>query len=352
MVARSGSWSLWEEHVGMIVDITPVERIDWETPGARRYSVPFTMDGTWGRVRVPLYVACAEQPGTTIVAIGGTHGDEYEGPVAFKNLIQTFDPTTLVSGRLIVIPVLNVPAFQAAQRFSSLDGINMNRAFPGDANGSITSRIARFVTDQVLSRADIVIDIHSGGEPMEIARTMSFHAIDDPVAFSKFKETAFLFGTPFTMIYTSGMGTGLLTEEAEKMGKITIGSELGYGASTDLDGVRWAHQGLLNVMRANGLLDEPIVDLTLPGLDRQRLISATDIDRWITSPIRGFSEPLVPLGAFVKAGTPVTRIHDFERWDEPGLEIVADGDGYVMQRKFRALTEPGEVVMVIAEEVH
>jgi predicted deacylase len=68
--------------------------------------------------------------------------------------------------------------------------------------------------------------------------------------------------------------------------------------------------------------------------------------------VRGISEPLVPIGAFVKAGTPVTRIHDFERWDEPALEIVADGDGYVMQRKFRAATEPGEVVMVIAEEVH
>src|SRR5215213_7629229 len=162
----------------MIVEITPVERIDWETPGARRYSVPFTMDGTWGRVRVPVYVACASQPGTTIVAIGGTHGDEYEGPVAFKNLIQEFEATKLVAGRLIVIPVLNVPAFQSAQRFSSLDGVNMNRAFPGDANGSITSRIARFMTDQVLSRADIVIDIHSGGQPMEIARTMSFHAID------------------------------------------------------------------------------------------------------------------------------------------------------------------------------
>jgi hypothetical protein len=33
------------------------------------------------------------------------------------------------------------------------------------------------------------------------------------------------------------------------------------------------------------------------------------------------------------------------------VEIVADGDGYVMQRKFRAPTQQGEVVMVIAEEV-
>jgi len=335
----------------MLVEVMPVRKIDWETPGARRYSVPFTMDGTWGRVRLPLYVACAPRPGMTVVAIGGTHGDEYEGPVGLKNLIRELDPNKLVGGRLIVIPVLNVPAFQAGQRFSPLDGMNMNRAFPGDANGSITSRIARFVTDEVLSRADVVIDIHSGGQPMEIIRTMSFHQVHDPATYQKFKETALLFGTPWAMVYTSEMGTGLLTEEAEAMGKITIGSELGFGASTDLAGVRWAHHGVLNVMRHYGLLDEPVVDLTLPGLDRQRIVSAIDVDRWITAPVSGISEPLVPLGAFVRAGTPVTRIHDFERWDEPGVEIVADGDGYVMQRKFRAPTQQGEVVMVIAEEV-
>ncbi|MEA2531023.1 MAG: N2-acetyl-L-2,4-diaminobutanoate deacetylase [Thermomicrobiales bacterium] len=335
----------------MILDVTPVRKIDWETPGVRRYSVPFTMDGTWGRVRVPVYVACAKQSGPTIVAIGGTHGDEYEGPVGLKNLIRELDPGKLVAGRLIVIPVLNVPAFRADQRHSSLDGMNMNRAFPGDPSGSITSRIARFVTDEVLRRSDVVIDIHSGGKTMEIIRTMSFHQVADPGLYAKFKETALLFGTPWTMVYTSDMGTGLLTEEAEAMGKITIGSELGYGASTDLDGVRWAHHGVLNVMRHNGLLDEPVVDLTPPGLDRQRVVAATDVDRWITAPVSGISEPLVPLGAFVRAGTPVTRIHDFERWDEPAVEIVADGDGYVMQRKFRAATQQGEVVMIIAEEV-
>jgi predicted deacylase len=335
----------------MIVDITPIHAIDWESPGARRYSVPFTLDGTWGRIRVPLYVACAKQEGPTIVAIGGTHGDEYEGPVGLKNLISELRTDDLVKGRLIVIPVLNVPAFQAGQRASPLDGGNLNRAFPGDANGTITSRIARFVTDEVLTRADVVIDIHSGGAGFEIIRTMSFHEVANPELNQKFRETSLLFGTPFVMIYTSGMGTGLLTEEAEKMGKVTIGSELGYGASTDLDGVRWAQQGTRNVLRHYGLLDEPLETLTPTGLDRQRIVANTDIDRWVTAPCRGISEPLVPLGSFVRAGTPVTRIHDFDRWDESSVEIVADQDGYVLCRKFRAPTEQGEVVMVIAQDV-
>jgi len=146
----------------MIIDITPVEQLDLESKGARFYSVPFTSDGMWARTRLPLYVASSGKPGQTVLAIGGTHGDEYEGPVGLKNLIQQLDPESLVSGRLIVVPVFNVPAFQAGQRSSPQDGINMNRAFPGDAQGTISSRMARFMTYELLSRADLVIDIHSG----------------------------------------------------------------------------------------------------------------------------------------------------------------------------------------------
>jgi predicted deacylase len=334
----------------VIVDITPVARIDWESPGARYYHVPFTYDNSWGRVRLPLYVACAPRSGTTVLAIGGTHGDEYEGPVGLKNLIQEIDPAKLVAGRLIVIPTFNVPAFRAAMRGSPMDGLNMNRVFPGDARGSITQRLARFLTDEVLTRADVVIDLHSGGTGFEIMRCMSFHQISDPSRYAQFREAALLFGTPFVMVYTGEMGSGLLTEESEAMGKITIGSELGYGASTDLDGVRWAKEGTRNVLRHYGLLDEPIVDLTTPGRDRQRIVSATDINRYITAPVSGISEPVAAIGAFVKQGDVVMRIHDFERFDEPAVNIRADGDGYVMCRKFRAATEQGEVVMVIAAE--
>lgn len=335
----------------MIAEITPATAIDWDSAGGRLYHVPFTYDNSWGRTRVPLYVACGSRPGKTIVAIGGTHGDEYEGPVGLKNLIQELDPGTITSGRLIVIPVLNVPAFEAGERGSPLDGRNMNRVFPGDAQGTITERIARFVTDEVLAKADVVIDIHAGGKGFEIARCVSFHQVQDPELLAQYRETALLFGMPFAMVYTSGMGSNLLTEQAEAMGKITIGGEFGYGASTDLAGVRWAHHGVLNVMRHNGLLNSPVESLLPPDIDRQRFVESTDIDRWITAPVGGISEPLVPLGSFVTAGTPVTRIHDFDRVDEHGVEIRADRDGYVLCRRFHAPTQQGDIVMVIAQEL-
>jgi predicted deacylase len=335
----------------MIVDITPISEIDWDSPGKRIYHIPFTHDGAWARVRIPMCIISGKSPGKTIVAIGGTHGDEYEGPVAIKRLIREIDMDTVIAGRIILIPVLNVPAFDIDSRESSLDGGNMNRAFPGDALGTITKRIARFVTDEVLSRADFVIDIHSAGTGMEIAPCTSFHAIEDPELFEEYRRTAFLFGMPFTLIYTSGMGSGLLTEEAERMGKITLGGEFGFGASTDLKGVRWAYEGLLNVMRYYGMAKGDIKPLLTPEYEKQRLVSNTDINRYITAPISGISEPLVPLGSFVRAGEPVIRIHDFDRIDEEGCEIRADRDGFVIMRRFRARTRQGDVVMVIASEV-
>jgi predicted deacylase len=334
----------------MIHAITPVREIDWETPGGRLYQIPFTQDGTWGRVRMPLYVGCAPRPGKTIAAIGGTHGDEYEGPVGLKNLIRELEPASLVAGRLIVIPVLNVPAFQADQRHSPVDGKNMNRAFPGDAAGTLTDRIARFVYDEVFPRADVVMDIHAAGAGFEIARCASFHELSDPALFAETRRAALLFGMPFAWVYTSGLGTGLLTEAAEALGKVTIGGEFGYGASVDLQGVRWAQHGVLNVMRHYELLPGPVENLLPPSFDRQRVVWATDIDRWITAPCDGVCEPLVPLGSYVTAGQPVTRLHDFDRVDEDGIEIRADQDGYVLVRRFRAVTRPGEMVMVIGQE--
>ena len=335
----------------MIHTITPIAALDWDSPGKRLSHVPFTLDATWGRVRLPLCVICGPRPGKTVVAIGGTHGDEYEGPVGLKNLIATLGAADVVAGRVIVLPTLNVPAFQAARRDSPLDGANMNRVFPGDARGTITQRIARFVTDEIFPRADVVLDIHAAGPGFEIVRSASFHQIDDPALFAQYRETALLFGMPFVMVYTSGMGTGLLTEEAEAMGKVTIGGEFGFGGSADLEGVRWAHHGTLNVLRHNGLLDSPIENLVPAWVDRQRVVAQTDIDHYVTAPISGISEPLVPLGSFVRAGTPVARVHDFDRFDEPGVDILADMDGYVLTRRFRAQTSQGDVVMVIGTEV-
>src|SRR5438067_12452687 len=93
--SRRNSWRA----APMIRDVTPVARLDWDSPGKRLYHVPFTLDGTWGRTRMPLGIVRGPRPGPTIVAIGGTHGDEYEGPVGLKNLLDELPADEVIAGR-------------------------------------------------------------------------------------------------------------------------------------------------------------------------------------------------------------------------------------------------------------
>jgi predicted deacylase len=155
-------------HAGAIMRSTTIhtfEQIDFERPGKAHYEVAFHQDGTWGNVLVPLTVINGERgPGKTVACFGGTHGNEYEGQIAVWRLALELDAAEL-SGTVVLMPRLCTPACDAGTRESPLDGVNMNRAFPGDPLGSITYRIADFVTSQVLRRSDVVLDIHSGGRP-------------------------------------------------------------------------------------------------------------------------------------------------------------------------------------------
>ena len=70
-----------------------------------------------------------------VLLTGGVHGDEYEGPIALAKLIRALDLSKL-SGRLIVVPAVNYPAFLAGTRTSPIDGVNLNRTFPGRRDGT------------------------------------------------------------------------------------------------------------------------------------------------------------------------------------------------------------------------
>jgi len=94
----------------------------------------------WANYFIPIAVI-KKGSGPTVLLSGGNHGDEYEGQVTLLNLVRDLHPDQ-VQGRLIILPMLNRPACVAGTRLSPLDGRNMNRAFPGQRNDSITGMIA------------------------------------------------------------------------------------------------------------------------------------------------------------------------------------------------------------------
>jgi predicted deacylase len=326
--------------------------IDFAKPGKHHYQVAFQMDGNWGSSLIPLTVINGLNGPVekNVVAFGGTHGNEYEGQVSVKRLCRDLDPATM-RGRVILIPQLSQSACVANRRESPLDGVNMNRAFPGNPRGTISYRISNFVKTQIFPQVHAVLDIHSGGNEAIFPLCASFHPIPDPQQRAEIAQVAQLFDTPFITLYSSQLHSGLLTDEAEAMGKITIGGEFGYAESTHRKGTLHAYEGIKNVLRHYGLLPGDIVKIDPARPAAPRFVQALNLADYIPCPKDGVWEPLVDLGVDVHEGELLGRLHDFSDHASDALEIRAHRSGVVSMLHFAALIKKGFTLYVVSEEV-
>jgi predicted deacylase len=333
--------------------IFDASKVDFDKPGKHHYHVAFHHDSSWGYSLVPLTVinGLKKSPEQTVgVAVfGGTHGNEWEGQVSVKRLCHDLDPAEM-SGRVILTPQLSESACEANTRISPLDGVNMNRAFPGNPRGSISYRIANFVKTKIFPQVRIVVDIHSGGNEGGFALCTSFHPIADPEQRAEMNLVAGLFDTPFVLVYSSGMASGLLPEEAENEGKIAIGGEFGFGESVSLKGVRHAYEGVKNVLRHYRILPGKITKIDPDRRSAPRLVDASNLQDYIPAPRTGIWEPLVELGADVKEGDLVGRLHDFSDHSSDPYEIRAHRNGALLMMHFPAHIAKGVTLFVIAKD--
>ena len=163
----------------MTPDLPPspiVPTLDLAAPGVRHgfLRLPYSRDDSaWGSVMIPITVV-ANGEGPTALLTGGNHGDEYEGPIALFDLARRLRPEE-VSGRVIIVPAMNYPAFRAGTRTSPIDKGNLNRTFPGRPDGTVTQKIADFFQRHLLPMADIVLDFHSGGRTLDFVPLSLIH---------------------------------------------------------------------------------------------------------------------------------------------------------------------------------
>ncbi|QCX54436.1 succinylglutamate desuccinylase [Elizabethkingia sp. JS20170427COW] len=111
---------------------------------------------------IPLTVIKGKYPGVTYTIVAGVHGYEYPPIIATQELMKEIDARQL-RGNLIILPIANVASFYRRSAFvNPLDNKNLNTAFPGVASGTITDRIAHWITKEVIPNTDVFIDIHGG----------------------------------------------------------------------------------------------------------------------------------------------------------------------------------------------
>ncbi|MCX6838311.1 MAG: succinylglutamate desuccinylase/aspartoacylase family protein [Verrucomicrobia bacterium] len=325
-----------------------ITSLNFEKAGKQQgfLQVPYSHNlGGWANVMIPITVVSRGE-GPTVLVLGGNHGDEYQGQIAIMKLARELMPEK-VTGRVILIPSLNLPAARAATRLSPLDGMNMNRAFPGDAEGPVTSQIAHYLRTVLFPISDVVIDIHSGGRSMEFVPCAHMHLVPDRAQRAKMFAAMLAWGTEFCFIYADIAGTGLLPVEAENQGKLVITTELGGGECIPASVHRIAQSGLKNALIHVGALKGREQPRTTPAIITQ----ATDREDYLLAPESGIFEVALDLGAKVKKGQIVGWIHHLERPDRAPEQMVAASSGYLITMRAPCLTQQGDCVAVIAKQV-
>lgn len=102
------------------------------------------------------------QPGPTLALLGGVHGDEDEGVLAVQRIINELTEAGFSGTGRAVAPA-NPQGWAAHSRTSPLDDGNLARSFPGDPGGGPTEALAAAITAEVITGADLLIDLHSAG---------------------------------------------------------------------------------------------------------------------------------------------------------------------------------------------
>ncbi len=326
--------------------------LDLDSPGRRDYWVALEHDSIWGDYLIPLtvFVGPRARPGQGLAAFGSTHGDEYEGPIALRRLLREIDAAQVL-GRILLVPVLNAAAFRHGTRDSNAaDGANLNRAFVDGAGrtaalAGITHRIAAFVREAIWPRVHVVLDLHAGGADTRFLPCASCHEVADAGQARQSETTARWFGTPLVLTYQNET-PGLLTSEAERLGKITVGAELGWGRAVQASGVRWGRHGVLAAAIHHGQLEGAIDRIDHHRDGTQRKAAMVDRECFSVAPFSGHYEEALPCGCEVTAGQVIGWLHDFERIDLEPFPIRAGVDGIVVAQAWAARVTQGQHVAV------
>ena len=281
--------------------------------------IPVTTLGSGTPLNIPVAVINGAEPGSVFWVNGAIHGDEPEGPLACQIALREVDPAKL-KGTLVLCPVVNPPAFEAAQRGNPLDtfSYDMNRIYPGRANGYLSERLAAAHAAAMGPVADIEISIHSGGAHSFLDKSIFVDERPESV------ELATAMGPGWGCIMSNFNPKGSPMAYLKDLGKVGITVELGGRSATSPEGFaqvgRDLADSILNILRHYGMY---------PGQAHYPHPRYKGEQEALLAPASGIyiPEPGVKFLTMMKAGDPIARIVDI--WGDTLAELSAPADGMI-----------------------
>ena len=207
----------------------------------------------------PVTTVMGAKPGPTLFVNAGLHGAEYPAIEAVIRLGKTLDPAK-ISGTVILMPVLNLPAFRNRTPFvCPVDNVNPNRVFPGDPNGSYSEQMVYALINDFVVHADAYIDLHGGDIPEALVPFCICRGATEPVEAVdvKSKELAMAFGLPCVLTVSKPVqvakGSSSYVAAAER-GVPAILAEAGGVGRLQEDAVALLVSGVKRVMTHLGMM--------------------------------------------------------------------------------------------------
>jgi len=283
------------------------------SPGEKKFGVnEFTVDGR--PYQLPMWLVNGRAPGPTLVVTAGVHAAEYASIASALDLGRSLDASTL-HGRAVVVPVMNRPSFTARSIYvCPLDGKNLNRVFPGRADGTASEQLAGWVFEHVIRQADYYVDLH-GGDLIEalVPFTIFFQSGNERVDRTSF-EMAKVFGIHY-LVRSETPGSTFCA--AARAGIPSILAEASGQGIWTRDDVAAHNHGLDRLMRYLGMtVGQAPADTSFTLLERFL---------WLRSDHEAFWYPAVAVGEAVKEGQDLGSVKDWEGRVLQKAESPADG---------------------------
>lgn len=326
--------------------------------------LPVAIGADGGNLGIGVHVLAGAKPGPKLVVMMTSHGNEYMNIGGLMRLHDELDLDQL-TGDVIMIPVQNPIAFEMGSRGTWMDGLwgdngNLNRVWPGRANGWLSERIARIITDEVLPGATVVMDLHGPtrefqlsygylgkGKPgdldYEIGRVFGHELLvwNDTAALEEKRQTT-------STAMASARIVGIAAHGAE------VGEFYGYGPSrtSDLEALHRlpteiGYTGITNVMKYLKMIEG---EIKLPP--RQVAVTPELNLRPKHGGLLVSNMTIADLGTIVPKGTVLGTLvspYSFEVLDE--IEAPFDENLLIAANYGEPFTKvlPGEFVYIVAD---
>jgi len=290
---------------------------------------------TMTKLKIPVIIERSKVDGPVVLFSAGIHGDEINGVEIVRQIIvrNINKPKT---GTIICIPVVNIFGF-VNQKREFPDGRDLNRVFPGSRNGSLASRFAWHILNEIMPHVDYCIDFHAGG-----AARFNVPQIRVEPDNKKLKDLSDVFNAPFTLFSKNIAGS--FRNACGKLGVTMLlyegGKSLDLNNEVTQEGVQGAkrvlqHLGMLNIRKNAKAPERPPIYI--------------EDSAWIRARHSGMFQNRIHAGQFVTKGDVIAVITDpFGKFEQ---KVKAPNSGYIINSNDAPIVYQGDAIFHITQRL-